>query len=130
MLIALALVELLMPSLAAFLEADLSVSYFGAEGIVLPVLLLVLSSASSAASIRPSSSPLPAGDRAQGQQVLVGDAGHGAVSNVLVVAQFAVSIGLIICTAMIYGQTVYARTSIRATTRSTSSRSTSSPATS
>jgi putative ABC transport system permease protein len=29
---------------------------------------------------------------------------------VLVVAQFAVSIGLIICTAIIYGQTVYART--------------------
>ena len=30
--------------------------------------------------------------------------------NVLVVAQFAVSIALIICTAVIYGQTVYART--------------------
>jgi putative ABC transport system permease protein len=29
---------------------------------------------------------------------------------VLVIAQFAVSIGLIICTAVIYGQTVYART--------------------
>jgi putative ABC transport system permease protein len=30
--------------------------------------------------------------------------------NVLVVAQFAVSIGLIICTAVVYGQTVHART--------------------
>ena len=40
-----------------------------------------------------------------------GNAGHGAAArNVLVVAQFAVSIGLIICTAVVYAQTVYART--------------------
>ena len=36
--------------------------------------------------------------------------GSGRLRNVLVVAQFAVSIGLIICTAVIYAQTVYART--------------------
>ncbi|MGZ8312940.1 MAG: ABC transporter permease, partial [Allosphingosinicella sp.] len=42
MLIALALVELLMPTFAAFLESDIRVGYFGTEGIVLPVLLLVL----------------------------------------------------------------------------------------
>ena len=36
--------------------------------------------------------------------------GSGQLRNVLVVAQFAVSIGLIICTAVIYAQTVYART--------------------
>ena len=36
--------------------------------------------------------------------------GTGRLRNVLVVAQFAVSIALIICTAVIYGQTVYART--------------------
>jgi putative ABC transport system permease protein len=35
--------------------------------------------------------------------------GSGRLRAVLVVGQFAVSIGLIICTAVIYGQTVYAR---------------------
>src|SRR3546814_15952056 len=42
MLIALAMVELAIRPFAAFLDADLSVSYFGAEGIFLPVLLLVV----------------------------------------------------------------------------------------
>jgi putative ABC transport system permease protein len=37
-------------------------------------------------------------------------AGTGRLRNILVVGQFAVSIGLIVCTAVIYGQTVYART--------------------
>ena len=36
--------------------------------------------------------------------------GSGLLRNVLVVAQFAVSIGLIICTAVVYAQTFYART--------------------
>lgn len=36
--------------------------------------------------------------------------GTGRLRNALVIAQFAVSIGLIICTAIVYGQTVYART--------------------
>ena len=36
--------------------------------------------------------------------------GNGRLRNLLVVGQFAVSIGLIICTAVIYGQTIYART--------------------
>jgi putative ABC transport system permease protein len=36
--------------------------------------------------------------------------GSGRLRSVLVVGQFAVSIGLIICTAVIYAQTVYART--------------------
>ena len=37
-------------------------------------------------------------------------AGSGLLRNILVVAQFSVSIGLIICTAVVYAQTVYART--------------------
>ena len=41
MLIALALVELLLPWLAAFLEADMAISYFGVDGMILPVLALV-----------------------------------------------------------------------------------------
>jgi putative ABC transport system permease protein len=111
MLIALALVELLMPAFAAFLEADMTVSYFGAEGIVLPVLVLVVIvgifgglypafflsrfEPASVLKANKSSSETP---------------GTGTLRNVLVVAQFAVSIALIICTVVIYGQTVYART--------------------
>ena len=36
--------------------------------------------------------------------------GAGWLRNILVVAQFAVSIGLMICTAIVYAQTVHART--------------------
>ena len=36
--------------------------------------------------------------------------GSGRLRNILVVGQFAVSIGLIICTVVVYAQTVYART--------------------
>ena len=71
MLIALALVELRLPLLAAFLDADLAIHYFGAGGILLPVLGLVLLVGAAGGlypgflSCRASS---PRG--AQGQQVL------------------------------------------------------------
>ena len=111
MLIALALVELLLPPLAGFLEADLAVSYFGADGIVLPVLVLVV-----VVGILGGLYPAFFLSRFEPATVLKANKsssetpGTGRMRSVLVVAQFAVSIGLIICTAVIYGQTVYART--------------------
>ncbi len=42
MVIALALVELLLPSFSAFLDAEIRLSYLGADGIALPMLGLVL----------------------------------------------------------------------------------------
>ena len=42
MLIALALVELLLPSFSAFLDADIMLDYLGAGGIALPMIGLVL----------------------------------------------------------------------------------------
>ena len=111
MLIALALVELLLPWLAAFLEADLRISYFGGDGIMLPVLLLVL-----LVGVIGGLYPAFFLSRFEPATVLKANKsssetpGSGRVRNVLVVGQFAVSIGLIICTAVIYGQTVYART--------------------
>ena len=111
MLIALALVELAVPPLAAFLEADMSVTYFGADGILLPVLGLVL-----IVGIMGGLYPAFYLSRFEPASVLKANKsssetpGSGRIRNVLVVAQFAVSIGLIICTAVIYGQTVYART--------------------
>ena len=111
MLIALTLVELLVPPFAAFLEADLAVSYWGSDGILLPVLALVL-----VVGVLGGLYPAFFLSRFQPASVLKANKssaetpGSGRLRGVLVVGQFAVSIGLIICTAIIYGQTVYART--------------------
>src|SRR3546814_4848339 len=94
-----------------FLDADLSVSYFGADGILLPVLLLVV-----IVGVFGGLYPAFFLSRFQPASVLKANKssaetpGTGHLRNALVIAQFAVSIGLIICTAIIYGQTVYART--------------------
>jgi putative ABC transport system permease protein len=111
MLIALTFVELLMPPLSAFLEADIQVGYFGADGILLPVIGLTL-----AVGVLSGLYPAFFLSRFQPASVLKANksateaAGTGRLRNVLVVGQFAVSIGLIICTAVVYTQTVYART--------------------
>ncbi|MFL6774863.1 MAG: ABC transporter permease [Sphingomicrobium sp.] len=110
MLLALALVELLVRPFAAFLEADLQVTYLGATGILLPAIGLTL-----LVGIASGLYPAFFLSRFQPAQVLKANRsaaetpGSGRLRAALVVAQFAVSIGLIICTAVIYGQTVYAR---------------------
>jgi putative ABC transport system permease protein len=111
MLIALTFVELLMPSLSAFLEADIKVTYFGGDGILLPVIALML-----AVGVLSGLYPAFFLSRFHPATVLKANksaaeaAGTGRLRSVLVVGQFAVSIGLIVCTAVIYAQTVYART--------------------
>nr|WP_295372266.1 ABC transporter permease [uncultured Sphingosinicella sp.] len=111
MLIALALVELLLPSFAAFLKAEMDISYFGSGGVILPVLALVLT-----VGVLGGLYPAFFLSRFQPASVLKANkssaetAGTGRLRSALVIGQFAVSIGLIICTAIIYGQTVYART--------------------
>ncbi|HMI40656.1 MAG TPA: FtsX-like permease family protein [Sphingomicrobium sp.] len=110
MLLALALVELLVKPFAAFLESDISLSYFGADGVLLPAVALAL-------FVGVISGLYPAFflSRFQPAQVLKANRsaaetpGSGRLRTALVVLQFAVSIGLIICTAVIYGQTVFAR---------------------
>jgi len=110
MLLALALVELLVKPFAAFLDADLTLSYFGSDGILLPAIGLTL-------LVGVASGIYPAFflSRFQPAQVLKANRsaaetpGSGRVRTVLVIFQFAVSIGLIICTTVIYGQTVFAR---------------------
>ena len=110
MLLALALVELLVKPFAAFLDADLTLSYFGKGGILLPAIGLTL-----LVGIVSGLYPAFFLSRFQPAQVLKANRsaaetpGSGRLRTALVVAQFAVSIGLIICTAVIYGQTVYAR---------------------
>ncbi|HYG47942.1 MAG TPA: FtsX-like permease family protein [Allosphingosinicella sp.] len=111
MVLALALVELLLPFFSSFLDADLSIAYVGSGGLLLPILLLVLV-VGAAGGLYPAFYL----SRFQPAQVLKANkssaeaAGSGRLRNILVVAQFAVSIGLIICTAIVYAQTVYART--------------------
>ncbi len=110
MLVALALVELLVKPFAAFLEADLSLNYLGSGGILLPAIGLTL-----LVGILSGLYPAVFLSRFQPAQVLKANRsaaetpGSGRLRAGLVVLQFAVSIGLIICTAVVYGQTVFAR---------------------
>jgi putative ABC transport system permease protein len=110
MLLALALVELLVKPFAGFLEADLQLHYLGSGGVLLPAIGLSL-----LVGIVSGLYPAFFLSRFQPAQVLKANRsaaetpGSGRLRAALVVLQFAVSIGLIICTAVIYGQTVYAR---------------------
>ena len=110
MLLGLALVELLVKPFAAYLDADITLSYFGKHGILLPAIGLTL-----LVGVLSGLYPAFFLSRFQPAQVLKANRsaaetpGSGRVRTVLVVFQFAVSIGLIICTAVIYGQTVFAR---------------------
>ena len=111
MVLALAMVELLLPALSSFLDADLAMTYFGSGGMLLPIAALTL-------IVGAAGGVYPAFYLSRFQPAVVLKAnkssaeasGSGLLRNVLVVAQFAVSIGLIICTAVVYAQTVYART--------------------
>ncbi|MET0239231.1 MAG: ABC transporter permease [Sphingobium sp.] len=111
MIVALGAVELVLPGFNAFLDADIALRYFGSGGIALPAVLLVL-----LVGVAGGLYPALYLSRFQPARILkanksAADAeGSGRLRNALVIAQFAVSIGLMICTAIIYGQTVYART--------------------
>ena len=112
MLIALALIELTLPAFSAFLDADIGMSYLGSDGIVLPVVGLTLA-VGLAGGLYPAfhlSRYKPA-EILKANKSSAEPRGTGRLRNVLVIAQFAVSIGLIACTAIVYNQTVFARSS-------------------
>jgi putative ABC transport system permease protein len=110
MLIALAFVELTLSSLSQFLAADLDLRYVGEGGLLLPMLGLTL-----LVGLAGGLYPAFYLSRFQPAKVLKANksaadaSGSGRLRNALVVAQFAVSIGLIVCTAIIYSQTEYAQ---------------------
>jgi putative ABC transport system permease protein len=111
MLVALAATEVLLPLLANFLDASFTMRYFGEDGLIVPIFLLVLL-VGAVGGLYPAFYL----SRFQPAAVLKANrssaeaAGTGRLRSALVVAQFAISIGLIICTAVVYAQTVHART--------------------
>jgi len=110
LLLALAFVELGLPAFSAFLGDELVLHYLGGDGVLLPMIALALAvgtvgglyPAFYLSGFRPSA-VLKANQMSGGQ-------GSIRLRSVLVVAQFAVSIALIICTAIIYLQTQHVRT--------------------
>lgn len=112
MIVALAMVELSLPSLSNFLDADFGLNYFGDGGILLPILALVVL-VGLAAGVYPAFvlsrfDPAPVLKSNRGG---TDTQGSGQLRNILVIAQFAVSIALVICTAVVTAQTIYARSS-------------------
>jgi putative ABC transport system permease protein len=92
-------------------DADLQMRYIGEGGLILPIAGLVLL-VGAVGGLYPALYL----SRFQPAKILKANKssaeahGSGSLRNMLVIAQFAVSIGLIICTAVVYAQTVHART--------------------
>jgi putative ABC transport system permease protein len=111
-LLALAAVELLLGPYSSFLDADLRLNYLGTDGVLLPVIALVLIVGAEGGIY-----PALYLSRFQPASILRSNrssseaAGTGKLRNALVVGQFAVSIGLIICTAVVFSQTAHVRES-------------------
>ncbi|WP_129791969.1 ABC transporter permease [Sphingosinicella sp. CPCC 101087] len=111
MLIALTLIELFAPMLGNYLDADFQLRYFGGGGIGLMAVVLI-------ALVGALGGLYPAFFLARFQPAHVLRAnkssaephGTGRLRNLLVVAQFAISIGLIICTWVVYSQTRFVTT--------------------
>ena len=111
MLIALAATELTAPWLGRFLGIDLSVRYLGTGGFLFPVLALI-----AIVGLVGGLYPAFFLSRFEPAQVLRANKsaaepqGSGRLRNLLVVAQFAISTGLIVCTWVVWSQTRYVET--------------------
>jgi putative ABC transport system permease protein len=111
MLLALGLVELVAPVIGAWVDADLQVHYLGSGGMLLPALGLYLATgllgglypAFYLSRFRPS-------DMLHPGKAATETPGTGRLRTSLVVIQFAIAIGLITCTSIIYLQTRYVET--------------------
>lgn len=111
LLVAFTAVELILPFFNHFLDADIQLHYLGSNGVLLPGIALVL-----VVGVIGGLYPAIYLSRFEPAKILkanksAADAqGSGRLRNILVIAQFAVSIALIVCTSVIYTQTVFART--------------------
>lgn len=109
-LLGLAIAELAMPWFARFMRVPLTLSYLGANGVLLPAVALVL-----LVGLLGGLYPAFYLSRFQPARILKANKsaaeteGSGRLRTALVIVQFAVSIGLIACTAIVYSQIVYLR---------------------
>lgn len=110
-LVALALVELATPWIGAWAGADLQVRYLGGGGMLLPALALFLATglfgglypAFYLSAFKPAAV-------LRANKSTAETPGNGRLRAGLVVLQFAIAIGLIICTSVIFSQTRYVET--------------------
>ena len=111
MLVALAFVELLLPLLGNFLGADLKLTYLGKGGLLLPIIATVLG-VGAVGGLYPAFylSRFKPARVLKANKSAAETPGAGYLRSALVIVQFAVSIGLMICTTIVYSQTMYART--------------------
>ncbi|MEA3051675.1 MAG: putative transport system permease protein [Sphingomonadales bacterium] len=111
MLLALAAVELAAPALAAWLDIELKLHYLGADGFLVPALLLVVV-VGVAGGLYPAFylSRFQPAQTLRANKASAETQGTGRLRTALVVTQFAISIGLIICTAIIYSQSRFVAT--------------------
>ena len=111
MLVALALVELGLPYLSAWLDADLGFDYLGAGGF-LPWIVALILVVGAAGGLYPAFflSRFQPPHVLKANQSSTETRGSGRLRTLLVVAQFAISIGLIACTWVIYSQTEHVQT--------------------
>jgi putative ABC transport system permease protein len=106
MLLALTLTELVTPWIAHLVGVEMQVAYFGASGI-LPAVAILFAVTGLAGGLYPAfavsrANPAPVLHVNRGSAET---AGSGALRSVLVVIQFAVAIGLIVSTVVIWSQT-------------------------
>ena len=109
-LVALVTVEIALPWLAAFLDSDLQAHWLGRGGLAMPVIAL-WSVVAVAGGIYPAfylSRYRPA-EVLKANKSSAEPLGTGRLRMALVVLQFAVSIGLIVCTIVVWAQTRYAQ---------------------
>jgi putative ABC transport system permease protein len=108
MMLALALVELLLPALSAFLQKDLAFDYLGNPWALTALLVLA-----AVVGLAAGSYPAFYLSAFEPARVLKGDVTRGAGAAVfrksLVVLQFSISIALLIAAAVVYRQMQFAR---------------------
>ena len=109
---AVALLELALPWVAAALDAELDVRWLGRDGVLMPVIALW-----AVVGIAGGFYPALYLSRYRPAEILKANKssaeplGTGRLRAALVVVQFAVSIGLIVCTIVVYSQTMFAQRS-------------------
>jgi putative ABC transport system permease protein len=106
MLLALTLTELLMPWIAQAVGAEMRLVYLGPRGM-LPVVAILFALTALAGGLYPAfaisrANPAPVLHANRGSSET---AGSGLLRSLLVVAQFAIAIGLIVSTVVIWSQT-------------------------